>query len=71
MVASLIARLLYSLNVLPTARLTVAKRDDLTGKWLGHTEAKTRDLVTSSLGGILFIDEAYQLTPKHTDIYCT
>eukprot|EP01127_Copromyxa_protea_P008167 TRINITY_DN1863_c0_g3_i2.p1 TRINITY_DN1863_c0_g3~~TRINITY_DN1863_c0_g3_i2.p1 ORF type:complete len:1110 (+),score=260.04 TRINITY_DN1863_c0_g3_i2:371-3331(+) len=61
MVSNLIARLLYSLKLIPTPQLTVAKRDDLVGKWLGHTESKAREFITGAIGGVLFIDEAYHL----------
>ena len=42
-------------------KFTIAKRSDLIGKYLGHTAAKTQALIDKSLGGVLFIDEAYSL----------
>ena len=42
-------------------KFTVAKRSDLIGKYLGHTAAKTQAVIDKSLGGVLFIDEAYSL----------
>lgn len=36
-------------------------RTDLIGKWQGHTASKTLNVLEESIGGILFIDEAYQL----------
>jgi SpoVK/Ycf46/Vps4 family AAA+-type ATPase len=42
-------------------KFTVAKRSDLIGKYLGQTAAKTQNVIDKSLGGVLFIDEAYSL----------
>ena len=42
-------------------KFTVTKRSDLIGKYLGHTAAKTQSVIDKSLGGVLFIDEAYSL----------
>ena len=41
--------------------LIEAERADLVGEYIGHTAQKTRDLIKKSIGGILFIDEAYSL----------
>jgi SpoVK/Ycf46/Vps4 family AAA+-type ATPase len=61
MIANLTARLLYALKVIPTPNLVLGKSDDFLGLYVGHTGSKTRDLITSALGGVLFIDEAYHL----------
>jgi SpoVK/Ycf46/Vps4 family AAA+-type ATPase len=36
-------------------------RSDLVGQFQGHTADKTQKLLTEALGGVLFIDEMYQL----------
>jgi hypothetical protein len=38
-----------------------ASRDDLIGKYSGHTAIKTKNVIKSAIGGVLYIDEAYQI----------
>ncbi len=60
-VARIIGKLFHKMNVLSKGHLIEAERADLVGEYIGHTAQKTRDLIKKSLGGILFIDEAYSL----------
>src|SRR4051794_34619930 len=60
-VARLIGKLFQRMNVLSKGHLIEAERADLVGEYIGHTAQKTRDLIKKSIGGILFIDEAYSL----------
>ncbi|MFY4773979.1 stage V sporulation protein K [Metabacillus sp. RGM 3146] len=60
-VARLIGKLFLQMNVLSKGHLIEAERADLVGEYIGHTAQKTRELIKRSLGGILFIDEAYSL----------
>ncbi|ASS91479.1 stage V sporulation protein K [Aeribacillus composti] len=60
-IARLIGKLFFQMNVLSKGHLIEAERADLVGEYIGHTAQKTRDLIKKSLGGILFIDEAYSL----------
>ena len=62
-VARLIARLYKALGLLPKGHFVEVGRSDLTGMYYGETEEKTREVLEEALGGVLFIDEAYELAP--------
>ena len=53
--------LFYSFGLLATNKITEVSGGDLTGKYLGETKEKVQKLLEASVGGILFIDEAYSL----------
>jgi SpoVK/Ycf46/Vps4 family AAA+-type ATPase len=52
------------LGILKTDKFIEIKRDDLVGEYLGQTSIKTRQLLESAMGGVLFLDEAYSLGNK-------
>ncbi|WP_185819873.1 AAA family ATPase [Salibacterium salarium] len=63
-VANIIAQLFYHLDIMPTSNVKVVDRSDLVGSYIGHTEKQTKEILEQAMGGVLFIDEAYQLTGK-------
>ena len=64
-VARIISQIYGDLGILRKGQLTEADRSLLVGEYIGQTAVKTKSLITESLGGVLFIDEAYTLTPSH------
>ncbi|MDY0408225.1 stage V sporulation protein K [Virgibacillus soli] len=60
-VARKLAKLYYDMNLLSKGHFIEAERADLVGEYIGQTAQKTRAIIQKSLGGVLFIDEAYSL----------
>ena len=63
-VARIIAQIYKENGILTTGQLVETDRSDLVGRYIGHTAPKTTEKVKEALGGVLFIDEAYALTPE-------
>jgi AAA+ superfamily predicted ATPase len=62
-VARLLGRIFRALGLLEHGRVREVAREDLVGGYLGETAMKCDRVVTETLGGILFVDEAYTLAP--------
>lgn len=60
-VARLLSELYRSLGVVSVGHLVETDRSDLVAGFVGQTAVKTRDVLTTALGGTLLIDEAYAL----------
>lgn len=51
----------------PVEHIIKLKRNDLIGKYVGHTAIKTREALMKGLDKVIFIDEAYELYNTSTD----
>jgi AAA+ superfamily predicted ATPase len=60
-VAKILGKIFSKLGVLEKGTFKKATRHDLIAGYLGQTAMKTKELIASCLGGVLFIDEAYAL----------
>ena len=63
-VARILADLYRAMGVLSKGQLVEVDRSGLVAGYVGQTAIKTSDVIKSALGGILFIDEAYSLSPE-------
>lgn len=63
-VAKLTAQALFEVGAIPENKCTFATVDTLIKGYVGQTAQNVREVLDKALGGVLFIDEAYQLTVK-------
>lgn len=61
-VARILGNLLYQKSIIKENKFIEVSRSDLVAGYIGQTAIKTRAVLKSALGGILFIDEAYSLS---------
>jgi SpoVK/Ycf46/Vps4 family AAA+-type ATPase len=57
----ILAELYCSLGFLETEKFKIVGKADLVAGYIGQTALKTQKVLKESLGGVLFIDEAYSL----------
>ena len=60
-IAKIIGSIFSNLGILTKGTFKKVTRSDLVAGFLGQTALKTKDAIKESLGGVLFIDEAYSL----------
>ena len=61
-VARIVSQIYAALGLLPKGHLVEADRQALVASFVGQTAEKTTALINASIGGTLFIDEAYTLS---------
>ena len=60
-IAKLLGEIYHSIGVLSSGHVVETSRSKLVGEYIGVTEKNTLDAINSANGGVLFIDEAYNL----------
>ncbi|MCC7301848.1 MAG: AAA family ATPase [Bacteroidia bacterium] len=66
-VARIIGKIYKGLGVLERGHVVECDREGLVAGYVGQTATKTAEKVNQSMGGILFIDEAYALVDQRGD----
>ena len=62
-VARLLSELYHAIGALSKGQLIEVDRSGLVAGFVGQTAIKTTETIKNAIGGILFIDEAYSLSP--------
>ncbi|MDK6292289.1 MULTISPECIES: AAA family ATPase [Aerococcus] len=60
-VARILGEIFYQKGIIAQKKFIEVSRSDLVAGYVGQTALKTREVLESALGGVLFIDEAYSL----------
>ncbi len=64
-VARLLGRIFKGLGLISKGHLVEVDRSCLCADYVGQTATKTKKVIQSALGGVLFIDEAYSLNTRN------
>jgi SpoVK/Ycf46/Vps4 family AAA+-type ATPase len=62
-IGGVVSHMMKNLGILATKNVTMATKQNMTAEFMGQSGPKTRKLLAKSIEGVLFIDEAYTLTP--------
>jgi replication-associated recombination protein RarA len=68
-IAKIIGSIFSKIGILKKSTFKKVTKSDLVAGYLGQTALKTRDVINSSLGGVLFIDEAYSFGSDKIDSF--
>jgi SpoVK/Ycf46/Vps4 family AAA+-type ATPase len=69
-VAKIMGKIYSKIGILSKGTFKKVTRSDLVAGYLGQTALKTKDVIKESIGGVLFIDEAYSLgNPEKKDSF--
>ena len=69
-IAKIMGKIYSKIGILSKGTFKKVTRSDLIAGYLGQTALKTKDVIKESLGGVLFIDEAYSLgNPEKRDSF--
>lgn len=63
-VAKIVAQALFEIGAVPENKCTEVSVDRLVKGYVGQTAEHVREVLDDALGGVLFIDEAYELSVK-------
>ncbi len=66
-VARILGKMLKDRGILRTGVFFEYSGNDFIAKYVGHTAPKTAQMCRDAYGGVLFIDEAYALSPGNND----
>jgi SpoVK/Ycf46/Vps4 family AAA+-type ATPase len=69
-IAKIMCKIYSKIGILSKGTFKKVTRSDLIAGYLGQTSLKTKEVINESLGGVLFIDEAYSLgNPEKRDSF--
>ena len=68
-VARLYTKISFNNKIIQENKLVEVGRADLIGEYIGSTAPKVKKVFDDAKGGVLFIDEAYSLIPRHEKDY--
>lgn len=63
-IGHIVSQALYEIGAIPENKFTFVDSSDIVQGYIGQTGQKMREILDKAIGGVLFIDEAYQLTVK-------